>query len=69
MSSLGELITMAGLDDAFTNPLDELRDTSLTVANGLNANHQSVSVEKIEERSSSSASSSSSSETNIKNGS
>lgn len=65
-SSLGELITMAGLDDAFTNPLDELRETSLTMANGSNVNHPSGSNEKNEERSSSSSSSSSSSETNNK---
>ena len=55
---------MAGLDDAFPNPLDELRETSLTVANGSNLNHQSVTVEKMDEPSSSS----SSSETNQRNG-
>ncbi|CAF0807156.1 unnamed protein product [Adineta steineri] len=55
---LGELITMAGLDDAFTNPLDELRETSLSIANGSNTNHQSVIAEKSEERSQSSSSSS-----------
>jgi len=60
---LGELITMAGLDDAFINPLDELRETSLNVANGSNTNHPLVTTEKSEERSSSS----SSSETNTKN--
>lgn len=64
--SLGELITMAGLDDAFINPLDELRETSLTIANGSNTNHQSAIVEKSEERSQSSSSSSSSTETNTK---
>ncbi len=58
---------MAGLDDAFMNPLDEFRETSLTVANGSNTNHQLGTVEKIEERSSSSTPSSSS-ETNNKNG-
>jgi hypothetical protein len=57
---------MAGLDDAFPNPLDELRETSLTVANGSNSNHQLVTAEKSDEQSSSS--SSSSSETNNKNG-
>ena len=57
--SLGELITMAGLDDAFINPLDELRETSLTMANGSNTNHQLASMEKSEERSHSSSSSSS----------
>jgi hypothetical protein len=67
ISSLGELITMAGLDDAFMNPLEEFRETSLTVANGSNTNHQLGTVEKIEERSSSSTPSSSS-ETNNKNG-
>ena len=67
MYSLGELITMAGLDDAFINPLDEFRETSMTVANGSNGNHQSATVEKNEERSTSS--SSSSSETNNKTGS
>ncbi|CAF0968298.1 unnamed protein product [Adineta ricciae] len=56
---LGELITMAGLDDAFMNPLDELRETSLTMANGSNTNHQLASIEKSEERSHSSSSSSS----------
>jgi hypothetical protein len=55
---------MAGLDDAFPNPLDELRETSLTVANGSNSNHQLVNIEKIDEPSSSS----SSSETNNKKG-
>jgi hypothetical protein len=54
---------MAGLDDAFINPLDELRETSLNVANGSNTIHQLVTTEKSEERSSSS----SSSETNNKN--
>jgi hypothetical protein len=68
MYSLGELITMAGLDDAFINPLDEFRETSMTVANGSNVNHQSATVEKNEERSSS-TSSSSSSEMNNKTGS
>jgi hypothetical protein len=57
---------MAGLDDAFMNPLDELRETSLTIANGSNTNHQLATIEKTEERSSSS--SPSSSETNNKNG-
>jgi hypothetical protein len=57
---------MAGLDDAFTNPFDELRETSLTVANGSNTNHQLGTEEKSDERSSSS--SSLSSETNNKNG-
>jgi len=57
---------MAGLDDAFMNPLDELRETSLTIANGSNTNHQLATKEKTEERSSSS--SPSSSETNNKNG-
>jgi len=59
---------MAGLDDAFINPLDEFRETSLTVTNGSNLNHQLGTVEKSKERSSSSSSSSSSSETNHKNG-
>jgi hypothetical protein len=62
---------MAGLDDAFINPLDEFRETSLTVTNGSNLNHQLGTVEKNKERSSpssSSSSSSSSSETNHKNG-
>lgn len=65
---LGELITMAGLDDAFTNPLDELRETSLNVANGSNSNHQSATLDKSEDRSSgsSSSASSSSTETNTK---
>ena len=57
---------MAGLDDAFPNPVDELRETSLTVANGSNFNHQLVTAEKPDE--SSSSSSSSSTETNTKNG-
>lgn len=65
---MGELITMAGLDDAFMNPLEELRETSLTIANGSNTNHQLASIEKTEERSSSSTTSSSS-ETNTKTGS
>jgi len=68
---LGELITMAGLDDAFTNPLDELRETSINVANGSNVNHQSATLDKSEDRSSNSSSSASSSstETNTKNAS
>ncbi len=62
---MGELITMAGLDDAFINPLDELRETSLTVANGSNANHQLGTTEKSEERSQSSSSSSGETNTQI----
>jgi len=65
ISSLGELITMAGLDDAFINPLDELRETSLTVANGSNTNHQLGTTEKSEERSQSSSSSSGETNTQI----
>ncbi|CAF5097563.1 unnamed protein product, partial [Rotaria magnacalcarata] len=66
---LGELITMAGLDDAFTNPLEERRETPLNVANGSNTNHQTVVAEKHDERLQSSSSSSSISgsiDTNIK---
>ena len=49
---------MAGLDDTFVNPLDEFRETSLAVANGLNMNHQSATAEKSNERPSSSSTSS-----------
>jgi hypothetical protein len=61
---------MAGLDEAFIKPPDEIRETSITVTNGSSINHQSVTIEKNEERSqSTSSSSSSSSELNNKNGS
>jgi hypothetical protein len=56
---------MAGLDDAFINPLDELRETSLTVANGSNTNHQLMTTEKSEEQSQSSSSSSGETNTQI----
>ncbi|CAF3725989.1 unnamed protein product, partial [Rotaria socialis] len=66
---LGELITMAGLDDAFTNPLEERRETPLNIANGSNTNHQTVVAENNDERLQSSSSSSSTSgsiDTNMK---
>jgi hypothetical protein len=65
---------MAGLDDAFVNPLDELRETSINVANGSTTSHPAVAGEKTADASSSSSSSSSASssllsESNQKNGS
>lgn len=57
---MGELITMAGLDDAFINPLDELRETSLINASGSNTNHLSLAAEKHDERPQSASSLSSS---------
>jgi len=64
---LGDLITMAGLDDDLMNPVDEFRETSMNMANGSNLTHPSIVIEKTEDQSQSILSTST--ETNQKNSS